>query len=199
MASVNKDGSQFSCRLHTEPDRMKLATNTELDALIPMACGQPATWVVALLAAVSLAGGCTSAAKTRYGANENVTVERLLTAPLAGIESTNHIRSAMMELYGITNADVKRIDNRPVTLQDRHVLSMFWLEPAPVDFMSIAVTAEPCFPTERALRLTQAKPHTKEAASGAQTYDAIQNGMMVSFSTTPDERCVSYIHIEPGR
>ncbi|ALN60104.1 hypothetical protein GLE_4763 [Lysobacter enzymogenes] len=76
---------------------------------------------------------------------------------------------------------------------------MFWLEPQPVDFMSIAVAAEPCFPTERALRLTQAKLHTKERAPGAQTYDAIQNGVMVSFSTTPDEKCVSYIHIELDR
>lgn len=154
---------------------------------------------IAILAVIAFTCGCTSAAKTKPDQSGAVTIERLLTSPLAGTEGRNNVKSAMMELYGIANADLKRIDNRARTLQDRHVLSMFWLEPEPVDFMSIAVAAEPCFPAERALRLTQAKLHTKERTSGAQTYDAIQNGVMVSFSTTPDEKCVSYIHIEPSR
>ncbi|SDZ07042.1 hypothetical protein SAMN04487939_11479 [Lysobacter sp. yr284] len=102
----------------------------------------------------------------------------------------------MMKLYGIASVDSKRIDNQPKTLQDRHVLSMFWLEPAPAHFMSMAVAAEPCFPTARALQITGAKPHTQERSTGAQTYDAIRNAVMVSFSTTPDGKCVSYIHID---
>ncbi|WP_394539499.1 hypothetical protein PRJ39_02525 [Lysobacter enzymogenes] len=155
--------------------------------------------LIAILAIVAFTCGCTSAAKTKPDQSRAVTVERLLTSPLAGIEARNNVKSAMMELYGIASADLKRIDNRSRILQDRHVLSMFWLEPEPVDFMSIAVAAAPCFPTEHAIRLTQAKLHTKERTPGAQTYDAIQNGVMVSFSTTPDEKCVSYIHIELDR
>lgn len=158
-----------------------------------------ATWGIASLLVLSSAFGCASTAKTKSEADQAPTIERLLTAPLTGIEGRNSIRSAMMKLYGIASSDSKRIDNQPKTLQDRHALSMFWLEPTPADFMSMAVAAEPCFPTARALQLTQAKPHTKERAPGAQTYDAIQNGVMVSFSTTPDEKCVSYIHIEPDR
>lgn len=160
---------------------------------------QTATWSIASLLVLSSAFGCASTAKTKSEADQAPTIERLLTAPLTGIESRNSIRSAMMKLYGLASADSKRIDNQPRTLQDRHVLSMFWLEPAPADFMSMAVVAEPCFPTARALQLTQAKPHTKQRTPGAQTYDAVRNGMMVSFSTTPDGRCVSYIHTEPER
>jgi len=160
---------------------------------------QTATWSIASLLVLSFGFGCTSTAKTKPDAHPAPTIERLLTEPLSGIEGRNSTRSAMMKLYGIASADLKRIDNQPRTLQDRHVLSMFWLEPAPADFMSMAVAAKPCFPVTRALRLTQAKPHTKEWTPGAQTYDAIRNGVMVSFSTTPDEKCVSYIHIEPDR
>lgn len=160
---------------------------------------QTATWSIASLLVLSSAFGCASTTKTQSEADQAPTIERLLTTPLTGIEGRNSIRSAMMKLYDISNVDSKRIDNEPKTLQDRQVLSMFWLEPAPADFMSMAVAAEPCFPTARALQLTQAKPHTKDRTPGAQTYDAIRNGVMVSFSTTPNEKCVSYIHIEPDR
>lgn len=158
-----------------------------------------ATWSIASLLVLSSALGCASTAKTKSEADQAPTIEHLLTAPLTGVEGRNSIRSAMMKLYGIASSDSKRIDNQPKTLQDRHVLSMFWLEPAPADFMSMAVAAEPCFPTARALQLTQAEPHTKGRTPGAQTYDAVRNGVMVSFSTTSDKKCVSYIHIEPDR
>lgn len=181
---------------------MRSTTDTcRAESGVPQVASQRQTAIrsIASLLVLSSAFGCASTAETQSEADEAPTIERLLTTPLTGIEGRNRTRSAMMKLYGIAGADSKRIDNQPKTLQDRHVLSMFWLEPTPADFMSIAVAAEPCFPVTRALHLTQATPHTKERAPGAQTYDAIQNGVMVSFSTTPDEKCVSYIHIEPDR
>lgn len=160
---------------------------------------QTAIWSIASLLVLSSAFGCASTAESQSEADEAPTIERLLTTPLTGVEGRNRTRSAMMKLYGIASADSKRIDSQPKTLQDRHVLSMFWLEPAPADFMSMAVAAEPCFQTERALQITQAKPHTQARTPGPKTYDATRNGVMVSFSTTSDEKCVSYIHIEPDR
>ncbi|WP_354519599.1 hypothetical protein [Lysobacter enzymogenes] len=118
---------------------------------------------------------------------------------MSGIEGRNSIQSALIQAYGIKDPQSKHIDNQPRTLADRHILSMFWLEPPPADFLSVAVEPEPCFSIERALRLTQAKPHTEQQPPGAKTYDAIRNGMMVSFSTTPGEKCVSFIHIERDR
>lgn len=109
-----------------------------------------AIWSITVLLILSGAAGCASTAKAKSEVDHAPTIERLLTAPLTGMEGRNSIQFAMMKLYGIASADSKRIDNQPKTLQDRHVLSVFWLEPAPADFMSMAVAAEPCFPTARA-------------------------------------------------
>jgi len=149
--------------------------------------------------AASLLSGCATSTDTTSPATGQLTIERLLTAPLDGIEGRNGLQSALIQAYGIKDPQSKNIENRPKTLADRNVLSMFWLEPPPADFMAVAVAPQPCFSTERALQLTQAKPHAGQQASGAKTYDAFRNGMMVSFSTTPDEKCVSFIHIERDR
>ena len=141
--------------------------------------------------------GCVSTARPE--AIESLTIERLLTEPLTGVTGRDQVRSELIQIYGIDSPTQKHIRKERRSLSDRHVLSMFWLEPLPADFFSIAVSAEPCFPTDRALRLTQAKPHSETRPSSAQTYDAFRNGMLVSFSTTPDEKCVAFIHIERDR
>lgn len=156
-----------------------------------------ATLSIAIAAA--LLSGCTTTAETASPSTGQLTIERLLTAPLGGIAVRDEIQSALIQAYGIKDPQSKHIENQPRTLADRHVLSMFWLEPPPADFLAVAVAAEPCFPAERALQLTHAKPHTEGQAPGAKTYDASRNGMMVSFSTTPDGTCVSFIHIERDR
>lgn len=152
-----------------------------------------------LVAAMSmmLLPSCASTAGTKT--NEPLTIDRLLTESLLGISGRDRIRAALMRAYGIDSPAGKHINKEPRTLTDQHVLSMLWLEPLPADFIAIAVSEQPCFPTERALRLTQAKPHGETPSTGAQTYDAFRNGMLVSFSTTPDEKCVSFIHIERDR
>lgn len=147
----------------------------------------------ALLAALA---GCASTVDPK---ESSLTIERILTEPLTGIAGRDRIRAGLNHMYGLDPAGQKYMDKEPRTLADRHVLSMLWLEPLPADFIAIAVSGEPCFPVERALRLTQAKLHNKIRSTGAQTYDAFRNGMLVSFSTTPDEKCVSFIHIERDR
>ncbi|MEH6419426.1 hypothetical protein [Pseudomonas sp. CGJS7] len=157
---------------------------------------QNTTLGFAIAAALIVLSGCASTNGIIPVSDQAPTVERLLTTPLEGVTGRDGMRSAMIRAYEIKDLDSKHIDNRPKTLADNHILSMFWLEPAPVDFMSMAVAPQPCFPTERALHLTQAKPHSQTQSSDEQTYDASRNGILVSFSTTPDRKCVSYIHIE---
>lgn len=178
-----------------------MSTNDARQAVLQQArrCNPRKIATLSIAIALALLSSCTTTAKTASPSTEQLTIERLLTEPLSGIEGRNGVQSALIQAYGIKDPQSKHIDNQPRTLADRHVLSMFWLEPPPADFLSVAVEPEPCFSTERALRLTQPKPHTEQQPPGAKTYDAIRNGMMVSFSTTPDEKCVSFIHIERDR
>lgn len=148
-----------------------------------------------LAASISLTLLASCASSTESKALGPLTIDRLLMESLTGIAGRDHVRAELAQAYGIAAPAEKYINKESRTLADQHVLSMLRIEPLPADFIAVAVSGEPCFQTERALRLTQAKPHSETPSAGAQTYDAFRNGTLVSFSTTPDQKCVSSIHI----
>jgi hypothetical protein len=149
--------------------------------------------IVITAALLAVLPGCASTADSK---ENSLTIERILTAPLTGIAGRDRVRAELAKNWGIDPSMAKYTNRTPRALADRHVISLLWLEPPPANFVFLGVAPEPCFSVQRALALTQAKPHGGSGKMSAATYDAFKHGMLVSFTSTPDGKCVSAIHIE---
>jgi hypothetical protein len=147
----------------------------------------------ALLAALS---GCASTVDPK---ENSLTIERILTDPLTGIAGRDRVRAALATAYGIDPATTKYTNRDAKVLADRHVVSQFWLEPPPADFISLSIKSEPCFSTQRARALTQATHYSGSGETTYPAYNTFKNGMLVGFTSTPDGKCVLGIHIEEDK
>ncbi|BAV96003.1 MULTISPECIES: hypothetical protein [Bacteria] len=163
-------------------------------AMKPSVRSQSATLSFAATAALTLLSGCAS--NVRSTANDPLTIERVLTEPLSGVAGMGRVSAELSKIYGINPSGAKYINRDAKTLADGQVLSLFWLEPPPADFISLGLAAEPCFSTQRALNLTQATPYEGSGKVSAPIYNAFKNGMLVGITSTPDGKCLQTIHIE---
>lgn len=159
--------------------------------------GQSAILGFAAAGASMLLSGCAS--NLRLPNNDSLTVERILTELLTGVAGMDRVKVELSKAYEIASPGEKHIVQDPRTLADGQVLSTLWIEPPPVDFISIALAAHPCFSTQRALSLTGATPYKGSGKVSGRIYNAFKNGMLVGITSTPDGKCLQTIHVEKDK
>lgn len=111
----------------------------------------------------------------------------------------DQVKTKLSKVYGITSYEDKHIIHDSRTLADGQALSMLWIEPPPINFISTTLVPQPCYSIQRALRLTGATPYKGQGGVSSQIYNAFRNGILVSITSTPDGKCLQTIHIERDR
>lgn len=154
------------------------------------------TAILITAALLVVLSGCAS---TVVPKENSLTIERILTEPLTGIAGRDRVRAALATAYGIDRSAANYTNRDAKVLADKQVVSQFWLERPPADFISLSVKSEPCFSTQRALVLTQATPYSGSGETKYPAYNAFKNGVLVGFTSTPDGKCVLGIHIEEDK
>lgn len=153
----------------------------------------------AILITATLLVGLSGCASTVVPKENSLTIERILTEPLTGIAGRDRVRAALTTAYGIDPSATKYTNRDAKVLADKQVVSQFWLEPPPADFISLSIKSEPCFSTQHAVALTQATPYSGSGETTYPAYNAFKNGILVGFTSTPDGKCVLGIHIEEDK
>ncbi|QWP79004.1 hypothetical protein J5226_11695 [Lysobacter sp. K5869] len=130
-------------------------------------------------------------------------VGALLTWPLQGKPGFDRVGAELHRLFAMEPMRQQQFSgDGPVRLEDG-VLSFGYISVTTQQF-DIGVELDPCYPAERAVKLTGAveEPgyfslHGIDIGKG---YKATGNGMMVRFDTFPQAHsCVKTIHIHPVR
>ena len=143
--------------------------------------------------------GASAPAPAPISASE-VTVENLLRWPLEGPGGFAKVEAGLQQVLQMKPQYAQQFTGRgPVRLADGNVLSFAWLQGLSGS-VSIGVAQDPCVSPEQAKELIGAiqSPVIRDmhGVDIGKTYSTKRNGMLVSFTTTPETyRCVTSIQI----
>lgn len=148
---------------------------------------------------------CHSQTKPQSAARsaQHTNIAALLTWPLQGKTGFDRVGAELHRLFAMEPMRQQQFSgDGPIRLEDG-VLSFGYISVTTQQF-DIGVELDPCYPAERAVRLTGAAEepgyfslHGIDIGKG---YKATDNGMMVRFDTFPQAHgCVKTIHIHPVR